>query len=205
MQHSDRSFIDRVVTLDPSDGVTAVLPPELWPWATLSARKDSGVPAAHPVDIDRTVDSSMYVAADSGLNTATVMQRISDTLATDAPETRSLIWLGSDGVELGRGDLAYTNNLRFHGAQRVFIPSRIEGLETGPVRIHVRPWSDRHPAGQAYMPIYDLDALSFPPALKAAPALLSSQLPQRIAVYVLINDERAQQPLFGHDRERQLA
>ena len=200
-----RPFIDRIVSLDPPDGEATALPPELWPWGAVAGQQDTGVPAASPVNVHSTVDSTMYISTEPGLTGLTVMQRESDALTVNDPERRSIVWLGPDGGELGRGDLVYTNGLRFEGMQRVFIPSRIYDPGRGPIRIQVRPWSDRVAAGQAFMPIYDLVELAFPPNLTVAPALLSSQLPERIAVYVLVNGDNPGTFGAASGSERQFA
>lgn len=200
-----RPFVDRIVLLDPPDGEAPAVPPELWPWGAVAGRPETGVPTANPVDVNRTVDATMSIATATDLASLTVRQRESDAVAVDDPEHRSVMWLGPDGGELGRGDLAYTNGLRLEGMQRVFVPSRIDDPGRGAVRIQVRPWSDRDAAGQAFMPLYDLVELAFPPTLTVAPALLSSQLPQRIAVYVLVNEDKSRRFRAASKSERQFA
>jgi len=200
-----RPFIDRIISLDPPDQSATDLPPDLWAWGAVSTHRDAVVPAATPVDVDRAVDTTMDVVADGELAEVTVMQRVSDSLSHGSPERRGVVWLAPDGGELGRDDLAYTNSLRLEGLQRVFVPSRIEDSGRGLVKFLARPWSDRDGAGQACMPLYDLMELAFPAGLKVSPTLLSTQLPHRIAVYVLVKDDHPAGSRPASEPERQPA
>lgn len=182
-------LIDRTVSLDPSDREAAAMPREVWPWGVVAAWPDNGGLEARPVDMSRGVDVSMYLETNVDCTGVTIVQRKTESVRDGTVERRRVVWRSSDGGEVGRGDLAYTNSLRFDAPRGIFVPSRIEDTGQDAITINARPWSARDHSGQAYMPAYDLLELDFPDSVTVAPTLLTAQLPQRVAVYVLVEVE----------------
>jgi hypothetical protein len=195
---TDLELIDRRMLLDPPDPIAAFAAsdPLRWAWCTVSNTVHrAGPPSPKPVDVRGSLAMPAgIVAADSGAEAVVTEHNQTLMPGQRSAELRDITWLGPDGSELARDDLACIHTFRLNTGSGVFTPQSLHQAATGPMVVDARAWSPNQRRSVAYMPAYTLSQLRIPGGLRAKCILQSAPLSHRVSVYGLVSDHRGDSP-----------
>jgi hypothetical protein len=194
----DLELIDRRILLDPPDPIAAFAAsdPLRWAWCAVSdSVHRAGPPSPRPVDVRGSLSMPAgMVAAESGAEAVVTERHQTLMPGQRSMELRDITWLGPDGSELARDDLASMHTFRLDTGAGVFTPQSLHQPPAGPMVVDARPWSPRQRRSLAYMPAYTLSHLAFPAGIWAKCILQSSPLSHRVSVYGLVSHHRGDDP-----------